>query len=156
MHYGVTEPAFVEALGQDAEQVLGASVWTSSLHTKGDLIWPDAQSYAADIQKTFGIEPDYTMAGCSAAGLAFQAAVMGLGAVPPLDDAQKLALVAALEKLNIQTFYGPITFASEGEFYHANTGLTPLALQIQGGKTVIIGPPDYQEAPAQYPMKAWK
>ena len=155
MHYGVTEPAFVEALGRDAEQVYGASVWTSSLKTHGELIWKDAQSYTADIKKTFGITPDYTMAGCSAAGLAFQAAIMKLGAAPPLNDAQKLALVDALEKLDIQTFYGPIKFSHEGEFYHANTGMTPLALQIQNGKTVIIGPAAYEEAKAQYPMKAW-
>ena len=79
-----------------------------------------------------------------------------MNAPPPLDDAKKLALVETLEKLDIQTFYGPIRFSSEGEFYHANTGLTPLALQIQGGRTVIIGPEAYQEAPAQYPMKPWK
>jgi len=155
MHYGVTEPAFVEALGKDAEQVYGASVWTSNLKTTGDLIWKDAQSYTADIKKTFGITPDYTMAGCSAAGLAFQAAIMKLGAAPPLNDTQKLALVDALEKLDIQTFYGPIKFSHEGEFYHANTGMTPLALQIQDGKTVIIGPAAYAEAKAQYPMKPW-
>jgi branched-chain amino acid transport system substrate-binding protein len=156
MHYGVTEPAFVEALGEDAEQVFGASVWTSSLKTTGELIWEDAQSYAADINAAYGIEPDYTMAGCSTAGLAFQAAVTAIGATPPLDEAQRLALVEALEKLDIQTFYGPVKFAGEGEFYHANTGLTPLALQIQDGRTVIIGPEDYKEAPAQYPMKPWQ
>lgn len=61
MHYGVTEPAFIEALGKDAEQVYGASVWTPTLKTKGGLIWPDAQSYAADIKAAFGIVPDYTM-----------------------------------------------------------------------------------------------
>jgi branched-chain amino acid transport system substrate-binding protein len=155
MHYGVTEPAFIEALGKDAEQVYGASVWTPSLKTRGDLIWQDAQSYTADIKKTFGITPDYTMAGCSAAGLAFQAAIMKIGAAPPLNDAQKLALVDALENLDIHTFYGPIKFSKEGEFFHANTGLTPLALQIQGGKTVIIGPASVQEAKAQYPMKPW-
>jgi branched-chain amino acid transport system substrate-binding protein len=155
MHYGVTEPAFIEALGKDAEQIYGASVWTPSLKTRGDLIWKDAQSYTADIKKTFGITPDYTMAGCSAAGLAFQAAIMKIGAAPPLNDAQKLALVDALENLDIHTFYGPIKFSKEGEFFHANTGLTPLALQIQGGKTVIIGPASVQEAKAQYPMKPW-
>jgi branched-chain amino acid transport system substrate-binding protein len=155
MHYGVTEPAFIEALGKDAEQIYGASVWTPSLKTRGDLIWQDAQSYTADIKKTFGITPDYTMAGCSAAGLAFQAAIMKIGAAPPLNDAQKLALVDALENLDIHTFYGPIKFSKEGEFFHANTGLTPLALQIQGGKTVIIGPAAVQEAKAQYPMKPW-
>jgi branched-chain amino acid transport system substrate-binding protein len=156
MHYGVTEPAFVEALGEDAEQVFGASVWTPSLNTKGDLIWPDAQSYAADIKAAYGIMPDYTMAGCSAAGLAFQAALMQAKLAPPLDEAAKLTLVKTLEDLNIQTFYGPIQFAGEGEFFHANVGLTPLSLQIQNGTTMIIGPPDFAEAKAQYPMNPWK
>jgi branched-chain amino acid transport system substrate-binding protein len=156
MHYGVTEPAFVQALGKDANQVFGASVWTSTLKTKGTLIWKDAQSYAADIKATYGITPDYTMAGCSAAGLAFQAALMKLGAAPPLSQAQKLKLVDILEKQDIQTFYGPIKFSQQGQFYHANTGLTPLAIQIQDGKTVIVGPPKYKEANALYPMKPWR
>lgn len=156
MHYGVTEPAFVEALGADAEQVFGASVWTPSLKTKGELIWPDAQSYANDIKAAYGITPDYTMAGCSAAGLAFHSALMKAKLAPPLDEAAKLTLVKTLEDLNIQTFYGPIKFAREGEFFHANVGLTPLTLQIQNGKTVIVGPPEFAEAKAQYPMKSWK
>lgn len=153
MHYGVTEPAFIEALGKDADQVFGAAVWTPSLKTKGDLIWKDNESYTADIKKAYDVTPDYTYAACSAAGLAFQAALMQIGATPPLDEAKRLELVAALEKLAIQTFYGPVTFASEGEFYHANIGLTPLTLQIQNGKAVIVGPDQFKEKDALYPMK---
>lgn len=156
MHYGVTEPAFIEALGKDAEQIWGASVWTSTLNTKGEMIWKDAKSYAADIKKAYKITPDYTMAACSAAGVAFQSAVMGIEAVPPLDALEKLALVKALEGLDIQTFYGPIKFASEGEYFHSNIGLTPLSLQIQNGNPVIVGPENFKEAAAQYPMKSWK
>ena len=156
MHYGVTEPAFVEALGQDAEQVFGASVWTPALDTKGDLIWKDAKSYAEDIKKAFGNSPDYTYAGCSSAGLAFQAAIMKAGVTPPMDEKEKLALVEALEKLDIHTFYGPIRFAGEGEFYHANIGLTPLTMQIQNGAAVIVGPENLKKADVQYPMKSWK
>ena len=156
MHYGVTEPAFIEALGKDAEQIWGASVWTSTLNTKGEMIWKDAKSYAADIKKAYKITPDYTMAACSAAGVAFQSAVMGIEAVPPLDASEKLALVKALEGLDIQTFYGPIKFASEGEYFHSNIGLTPLSLQIQNGNPVIVGPENFKEAAAQYPMKSWK
>ena len=156
MHYGVTEPAFIEALGKDAEQIWGASVWTPTLNTKGEMIWKDAKSYAADIKKAYKITPDYTMAACSAAGVAFQSAVMGIEAVPPLDALEKLALVKALEGLDIQTFYGPIKFASEGEYFHSNIGLTPLSLQIQNGNPVIVGPENFKEAAAQYPMKSWK
>lgn len=156
MHYGVTEPAFVEALGKDAEQVWGASVWTPTLKTAGDLIWKDSKSFVEDAQKAYGITPDYTMAGSSAAGLAFHAALMRIGATPPLDESERLALVKALEELDLKTFYGPVKFASEGQFYHANIGLTPLALQIQNGVPMIIGPADFKEAEAQYPMKKWK
>ena len=156
MHYGVTEPAFVEALGKDAEQVWGASVWTPTLKTAGELIWKDSKSFVEDAQKAYGITPDYTMAGSSAAGLAFHAALMRIGATPPLDESERLALVKALEELDLKTFYGPVKFASEGQFYHANIGLTPLALQIQNGVPTIIGPADFKEAKAQYPMKKWK
>lgn len=156
MHYGVTEPAFVEALGKDAEQVFGGTVWTPSLNTSGKIMWKSAKDFTEDANKAYGVTPDYTMAGCSAAGIAFQAAIMSVGAPPPLDESQRLALVQALEKLDIQTFYGPVKFADEGEFYHANIGLTPLAIQIQNGKAVIVGPPEYKEADAQYPMKPWQ
>ena len=33
MHYGVTEPAFIEALQKNADQVFGASVWTETIKT---------------------------------------------------------------------------------------------------------------------------
>ncbi len=155
MHYGVTEPAFVKALGKDAEEVWGASVWTPTLPTNGTIIWKDAKSYAADIRKAYKIEPDYTMAGCSAAGLAFQAAVKSIKATPPLDESERLTLVKALESLDIQTFYGRIKFADKGEFFHANIGLIPLSLQIQNGKPVIVGPANYKEADPKYPMTPW-
>lgn len=152
MHYGVTEPAFTKALGKDAEEVFGASVWTSTLKTKGQLIWKNAADYASDIKKAYNIMPDYTMAGCSTAGIAFQTAVINAGITPPFDQSERLALVKALENLNINTFYGPLRFADKGEFYHANVGLTPLALQIQNGTPVIVGPAQYKGKQAEYPM----
>ncbi len=57
MHYGATEPAFVKALGKNAAD------------------------YASDIKKAYKITPDYTMAGCSAAGIAFQSAVLKAGGI---------------------------------------------------------------------------
>ncbi len=155
MHYGVTEPAFVEALGKDAEDVFGASVWTPTLHTRGEILWKDAASYAKEAEATYGVPADYTQAGCSAAGIAFQAALQKAGVTPPLDGAEREALLNALEELDIQTFYGRIRFAREGEYYHANVGLNALTVQIQGGVPVIVGPAEYAEAKARYPMKPW-
>ena len=45
-------------------------------------------------------------------------------------------------------------FATDGEFYHSNVGLSPLTVQIQGGKVTVIGPAK-DAAKAEYPMTAW-
>ncbi|SFM89917.1 amino acid ABC transporter substrate-binding protein [Thermodesulforhabdus norvegica] len=155
MHYGVTEPAFVEALGKDAEGVFGATVWTPTIPTHGEVLWPDAKSYGEAALKAFNVPADYTQAGSTAAGIAFQVALAQIKATPPLSYEERKALVSALEKLHINTFYGVIDFAEEGEYYHANVGLTPLTVQIQKGQAVIVGPPEYAEAPALYPLKPW-
>jgi branched-chain amino acid transport system substrate-binding protein len=155
MHYGVTEPAFIEALGKDAEQVLGASVWTASVRSKSDILWTDAASYAKAAQEAFKVEADYTQAGSTTAGIAFQAALQKMEATPPLSEDARTKLVNALEELDIQTFYGRVNFATEGEFYHANVGLTPLTIQIQNGKVAIVGPEKDAEAQAQYPLTPW-
>ncbi|MFZ1200635.1 MAG: amino acid ABC transporter substrate-binding protein [Desulfobacterales bacterium] len=155
MHYGVTEPAFVEALGKNAEQVFGASVWTETVHAKGDYLWADAAAYAKDAEAAFKVPADYTQAGSTAAGIAFQAALGQIKAAPPLDEAKREALVKALEKLDIQTFYGRVKFAEKGAYYHANIGLSPLTVQIQGGKPVIVGPPAEAQSAPQYPMTPW-
>lgn len=156
MHYGVTEPAFIEALGKNAGQVLGASVWTATAKTHGTLLWPDAASYAAAAEKAYQVPADYTQAGSSAAGIAFQAALQKIGAAPPLSEAARTELVKALENLDIQTFYGRIKFATEGQYYHANVGMTPLTIQILDGKVVVVGPKEEAQAPLQYPMTSWK
>jgi branched-chain amino acid transport system substrate-binding protein len=156
MHYGVTEPAFIQALGKNADQVLGASVWTGSMQTKGTVGWPTAKAYADAAVAEYPKDPaDYTQAACSAAGLVFQAALVQLGAAPPLDEAARTKLVEILEKIDLQTFYGRVKFASEGEFYHSNAGLTPLTIQITGGKETVVAPAESAQAKLVYPMTPW-
>jgi branched-chain amino acid transport system substrate-binding protein len=155
MHYGVTEPAFTEALGKDSNQVFGASVWTDSLKTHSQVLWPDAPSYAKAAMDAYQVPADYTQAGSTAAGIAFQVALQKINAAPPLSETQRDALVKALEELDVQTFYGHIKFANEGEFYHANIGLNPLTIQIVDQKVAIVGPEEYSVAKPQYPMTAW-
>jgi len=156
MHYGVTEPAFVEALGKDANQVFGASVWTASAKTSSKILWPNAASYDAASMKEFNTPADYTQAGSSAAGIAFQVALQKIGATPGMSEAQRTQLIKALEQVDIDTFYGKVKFATSGEYYHANVGMTPLTIQIQNGKTVVVGPKKSQEAAPQYPFTPWK
>jgi branched-chain amino acid transport system substrate-binding protein len=156
MHYGVTEPAFIQALGKNANQVFGASVWTSSIKTKGALGWQTAKAYydaaAAEYPKD---PPDYTQAASSAAGLVFQAALTQLGSAPPLDEAARTKLVDVLEKIDLQTFYGRVKFATEGDYYHSNAGLTPLMVQITDGKEAVVAPPESAQVKLVYPMTPW-
>ena len=156
MHYGVTEPAFIQALGKNANQVLGASVWTGSMQTKGTLGWPTAKAYADAAVAEYPKDPaDYTQAACSAAGLVFQAALVQLAAAPPLDEVARTKLVEILEKIDLQTFYGRVKFATEGDYYHSNAGLTPLTVQITGGKETVVAPAESAQTKLSYPMTPW-
>ncbi|MFW6374476.1 MAG: ABC transporter substrate-binding protein [Thermodesulfobacteriota bacterium] len=156
MHYGVTEPTFVESLEKYAEGAMGASVWTDSVQTRSDLLWKDAAEYTKAAEKAYGVPADYTQAGSSTAGIAFQAALQQINATPPLDESERENLIQALESLDIQTFYGHLKFAEKGQFYHSNVGITPLTIQIQGGKTVIVGPEKDAQKPVVYPMTPWE
>jgi branched-chain amino acid transport system substrate-binding protein len=155
MHYGVTEPAFVEALKADANEVFGGAVWTETTKTSSAILWKDAPTYAAAALKAFNVPADYTQAGSSAAGIAFQVALQKIAATPPLSEAKRAELVKALEAVDVDTFYGKVRFATDGEYYHANVGLKPLTVQIQGGKVAAVGPAAAAEKPAQYPMTPW-
>jgi branched-chain amino acid transport system substrate-binding protein len=156
MHYGVTEPAFIQALGKNANQVFGASVWTSAMQTKGTVGWPTAKAYfEAAVAEYPKDPPDYTQAASSAAGLVFQAALTQLGSAPPLDEGARTKLVEILEKLDLQTFYGRVKFATEGDYYHSNAGLTPLLVQITDGKEAVVAPPESAQTKLVYPMTPW-
>ncbi|MBJ6748993.1 amino acid ABC transporter substrate-binding protein [Geomonas anaerohicana] len=156
MHCGITDKAFIDAVGKDGEQIFGTTCWTGTAKTKSKVLWPNAAAYAAASQKAFNNPGDYTQGGCSAAGIAFQTALQKIGAKPGMDEATRTKLIAALEQIDVQTFYGRVKFATSGEFYHANVGLDPLTVQIQSGQVKTVGPKASVEAPAIYPMKEWK
>ncbi|HWT83292.1 MAG TPA: ABC transporter substrate-binding protein, partial [Candidatus Methylomirabilis sp.] len=89
------------------------------------------------------------------AGLVFQAALTQLGATPPLDEASRTKLVEVLEKLDLQTFYGRVKFATEGDYYHSNAGLTPLLVQITDQKEAVVAPAESAQVKLIYPMTPW-
>lgn len=156
MHCGITEKAFIDAVGKDAEQIFGTTCWTSTANTRSKILWPTAAAYSAASRKAFNNPGDYTQGGCSAAGIAFQVALQKIGATPGMSESMRAKLIKALEEVDVQTFYGRVKFATSGQYYHANVGLTPLTVQIQNSKIITVGPKASQEAAARYPMKDWK
>ena len=155
MHYGVTNPAFAQALGADADGTTGVAVWLPTVPYKDDL-FGTAKEFAEMAQKKSGSEPDYTEAGCAASGLVLGDALKRLGKKPALKPEDRVALKDAIAETDIHTFYGPIKFEKEGNHYHDNVQPVPVLIQIQDGKTVAVGPKEAAAAPFIYPLPAWK
>lgn len=151
MHYGITTPDFTKNLGKDGDDVLGAAVWTPDLKLKDDLFGTVADYVKASKDK-FNAEPDYTQAACSATGEAFEAALQKINAKPPLSDDQRTQLAKALEQVDVKTFYGPIKFATDGNWYHDNIGLKALTIQMVQGNQVVVGPQDMKAKDPVYPV----
>jgi branched-chain amino acid transport system substrate-binding protein len=153
-HYGITDASFAKALGKDAEGVLGISVWLPDAPFE-DEVFGKASEYAKAFQDAYGSEPDYTAAGCSAAGEVLQLALQELGARPSLSEEDRNKLNGLLAKTDADTFYGKIKFADSGDHFHNNTALSPILVQIQGGKIVAVGPKDAAKASMGYPLQDW-
>jgi branched-chain amino acid transport system substrate-binding protein len=155
MHYGVTDPSFTEALKADANQIYGVTIWTDTSKNTSKYLWKNSAEYEAAANKAYGCDGDYTQAGCSVSGIAYQVALQKIKATPPLSLEKRRELQKALEEVDVMTFLGRIKFASEGQFYHANTYIEPLTVQVQDGKCKVVGPPSMAEAKAIYPMTPW-
>ncbi|RWD93489.1 ABC transporter substrate-binding protein [Mesorhizobium sp.] len=155
MHYGITNPAFAQALGADADGTTGVVVWLPTVSYKDD-VFGTAKDFAQIAQKKLGGEPDYTAAACAASGLVLGDALKRLGKKPALTPENRVALKDAIAETDIQTFYGPIKFEKDGPHYHDNIQPVPVLVQIQGGKTVAVGPKEVAAADYIYPLPAWK
>jgi branched-chain amino acid transport system substrate-binding protein len=154
MHYGITNPAFAQELGADAEGTTGLVVWLPTVPYRDD-VFGTAQEYAELAAKKLGGEPDYTAAACSASGVVLGDALKRLGKAPPLTPEDRVALKDAIADTDIVTFYGPIRFEKDGDHYHDNIQPVPVLVQIQDGKPVAVGPKDAAAADYVYPLPSW-
>jgi len=157
-HTGSGSADFTAALGKDAEYILGATVWQPQFEYPGVKagFWQSSKSWFADYKKAYNREyAEYTEAGSTAAGIAFQAALERAQIAPPLDETKRARLVTALENLDIMTFYGPIKFETSGDNYHNVIKLEALPLQVQGGKVVVVGPKSPTKSKLVYPFPGW-
>jgi len=154
MHYGVTNPAFAQTLGADADGTCGIVLWLPTVPYK-DEVFGTAADYAELARNRWGNVPDYTEAGCSASGLVFNDAVKRLGKKPPFSQEDRVALKDAIAATDITTSYGPIKFESEGDHYHCNIQPVPVLVQIKNGATVAVGPKESAADELTYPLPAW-
>ncbi len=141
---GPTLPDFTDALGDDANFATVSTFWTPTMKYTGDII-PSAAEYATLFEKKYGYVPDYHAAVSSAALLALQKAIQAAGSTDP-DRVRD-----ALQKLDLQTFYGKIKFDEKGRNVAGQMGV----IQIQKKKRVVVWPADIAEIKPVYPAPAW-
>ena len=147
-----TLPAFHNALKTLAEGVMGPSHWeygvTYSVEgaKKVNLRWigPSQDEFVKLFKEALGkdVIPDYHAAEAGAQVLAYVLAAEKVNAVDPT------AVRAALGELRFMSFYGAWDVDDTG----LQVGHTMVDMQWQGGKRVIIWPPEAATGKLYYPM----
>jgi branched-chain amino acid transport system substrate-binding protein len=140
---GVPSSDFRKALGADANFAFGMTAWLPSASLK-DKWFGDAEQFAKAYKAKYGYEPDYHAASAAADVEAVAQAIEDAGSTNP----QKVR--DALAKLNLESLYGTIAFAANGQI-----NLPQNVIQIQGDQVVpIYGKAGFIHQP-KYPMPAW-
>jgi len=126
------EPDFAE-LGDAAYGIIGPSQWeplaefTPESAAAAGLEWfgPTGAEFVAEYNAAYDEEPSYHSAGGYVAGLILQKAIMDAGSYDP--DAVK----AALDAMDILTFYGRIKFDTSAEAHGLQIGHSMVYIQWQ-------------------------
>ncbi len=142
---GPSLPGFRAILQSEANDIFGATQWTSALKYHGDDRWQTPQAYADAFRAAYPgyDQAPYQAAESTAALVAFQRALESAGGVDPR------AVRAGLARLDIMTFYGRIKFDGRGvNIYKPMAVVQPQA----DGKTYTVFPPDVAERNAVYPL----
>lgn len=152
------EPGFAE-LGDAALGVVGPSQWepqasyTEEAAKAAGLDWYGltVAEFVDAFKAKYGEDPSYHAAGGYAAGMVLQKAIEDAGSTDP--DAVK----AALDKLNLLTFYGNVQFDTTAESHGLQQAHEMVYVQWQkddGGNLVkqVVWPVEGQSAQPLYPL----
>ncbi len=128
---------FIAALGSSAENLTSAAWWHPAVRYTGCKgPWDSTAAFVSAYTAKYGNVPDYGEASSAVCGVVVQLAAQAAGSLDP----QKLR--DALAGLDAPTFFGPIKFGLDGQV----TSLKPPVLQIQGGKPLVLYPPEIRQA----------
>ncbi len=125
-------PAFISALGNASEGVLGSTQWVPEI-SASDSIFGTARQFLTSFTNSFGWSQNqypYQAADAAAACEALALAIEKAGSTDPA------AVRTALAGLKADTFYGHIEFDSTG----MNTNKPMYVIQIQKGAFVTVYP----------------
>ncbi len=146
------EPTFA-SLGDAALYVIGPTQWEPVMNFDADVAkkanlafyGPTSKAFSDAYVAKYKSDPSYHSAGGYAQGLILQKAIEDAGSV---DTAQ---VIAALDKVNVMTFYGVVKFSTDAKSHGKQTGHAMVLMQWQkdaSGKLVkqVIWPFDTKSA----------
>jgi branched-chain amino acid transport system substrate-binding protein len=146
-------------LGDAALGIATSSQWElSATHTEAEanglgLEWfgPSGADFAADYEAMTGDKPTYHVAGGYAAGLVLQKAI------EMADSVDSDAVNAALESMNIMTFFGGTQFDTSAEAHGLQINHDQIIAQWQlvdgEFKRLVVWPADVAQAAPLFPYK---
>ena len=138
---GYTMPAFKDNAGNASNGVLSATLWHESLPI------PGASEYYDNYIKKYGGEgPDYHGAEAYAAGQVVAELLKST------DDYTSEGLKKALDKVDMQTVFGPVKFTSYDSKIHQNK-MDTYVVQWIDGNLKLVWPKDLANANFEYPIK---
>jgi branched-chain amino acid transport system substrate-binding protein len=148
-------------LGDAALGIAVSSQWElAATHTEAEaaglaMEWfgPTGEDFAAAYEAAYGDPPTYHVAGGYAAGLVLQKAIIDADSVDPE------AVKAALNAMNLMTFFGGTKFDTSEEAHGLQIAHDMVVAQWQKNdagelERVIIAPADVATADALYPIPA--
>jgi branched-chain amino acid transport system substrate-binding protein len=148
-------------LGDAALGIAVSSQWElAATHTEEEAAtmgveWfgPTGEQFASDYEAAYGDPPTYHVAGGYAAGLVLQKAIMDADSVDPE------AVKAALNAMDLMTFYGQVKFDTSEEAHGLQIAHKMVVAQWQRNdagelERVIIAPADVATADPLYPIPA--
>jgi len=144
MLVGPSTPEFIENTGKLAENVVTSTWWDVAAKFKGEDVFGSAENFEQLFRKTYNnIYPDYSVASAAACGAVLAIAVNKAGSVDKAKVRDRLAT------MDTDTFYGHIKFGPTGQI----SSLKPPAIQVQGGKPVVVLPPDIKQSELRFDKK---
>jgi ABC-type branched-subunit amino acid transport system substrate-binding protein/DNA-binding beta-propeller fold protein YncE len=105
---GPAMPLFMQKLGDKAENMMGAAMWTYSQNSIGHDRFLTPARYAEDFRDRFVREPSYLSAGATTCGFVYEDAFRRANSADPE------AVRAALSQVDMDTFYSRIKLDGRG------------------------------------------
>ena len=139
--------SFEDAVGRDAEYMIGVTPWDKSMIISGDITNLTATSFSAEFNKFTGAAPTYHAASAAASLNVLIQAIELAGS----NWENSIAVAKLISENTFPTFYGNISFDKNGQ-----SNAPTLVIQYNGSMSLqTVYPSSHPSSALVYPMPSW-